>query len=109
MLRLTAFYFAFTYGICLTAQTEKHLQNLRMLTHGGDNAEAYFSFDGKHASFQSNAAKWGLKCDQIFNLDIKIAAKDSTYKPELISNGKGRTTCSFYLKDGKHILYASTF
>lgn len=91
------------------AQTEKHFKNLAMLTHGGDNAEAYFSFNGKHVSFQSNFSKWGLKCDQIFNLDINAASKDSTYKPHMISSGKGRTTCSYYLKDNKHILYASTF
>jgi len=90
------------------SQNEKHLKNLKMLTHGGDNAEAYFSFDSKYASFQSNNAKWGLKCDQIFNLDIEKAAKDSTYKPTMVSSGKGRTTCSYFLKDGKHILYAST-
>ena len=53
------------------SQDEKHLTNLKMLTHGGDNAEAYFSYDGKNASFQSNNSKWGLKCDQIFNLDIE--------------------------------------
>lgn len=98
---------AITY-ISIFSQTEKHLKNLTMLTHGGDNAEAYFSFDGKHASFQSNNTKWDLKCDQIFDLDIATAAKDSTYKPNMISTGKGRTTCSYYLKDGKHILYAST-
>jgi len=79
-----------------------------MLTHGGDNAEAYFSFDGTHACFQSNFKKWGLQCDQIFDLDIEKAAKDSTYKPNRISTGKGRTTCSYYLKNNKHILYAST-
>jgi tricorn protease-like protein len=90
------------------SQQETHLKNLTMLTHGGDNAEAYFSFDGKNACFQSNNKKWGLACDQIFNLDIGKAATDSTYRPPMISNGKGRTTCSYYLKDGKHILYAST-
>ena len=95
--------------VCFSQQEEKHLKNLKMLTHGGDNAEAYFSFDGKHASFQSNNKKWDLKCDQIFNLDIEKAEKDSTYKPSMISNGKGRTTCSFFLKDNKHVLYASTF
>lgn len=79
-----------------------------MLTHGGDNAEAYFSFNGKFASFQSNNTAWGLKCDQIFHLDISKAAIDSAYQPQLISTGKGRTTCSYFLKDGKHILYAST-
>ncbi len=79
-----------------------------MLTHGGDNAEAYFSFDGKFASFQSNNSAWGLSCDQIFNLDLKKAAKDTAYRPAMISTGKGRTTCSYFLKDNKHILYAST-
>lgn len=96
------------FSFAISAQEELHLKNLRMLTHGGDNAEAYFSFNGKFASFQSNNAAWGLKCDQIFNLDISKAAQDSLYKPQLISTGKGRTTCSYFLKDGKHILYAST-
>ncbi len=97
-----------SFSTTLFSQDEKHLKNLTMLTHGGDNAEAYFSFDGKFASFQSNNSKWGLKCDQIFNLDITKAKKDSTYKPQLLSTGKGRTTCSYFLKDNKHILYAST-
>jgi TolB protein len=90
------------------AQTEKHLRNITMLTHGGDNAEAYFSPDGKRVSFQSNNPKWNVKCDQIFDMDLKKAAKDTTYQPAMISNGKGRTTCSYYMHDGKHILFAST-
>jgi TolB protein len=93
----------------IPAQNEPHLKNIKQLTHGGDNAEAYFSFDGRFASFQSNNPKWDVQCDQIFNLDIAKSASDTTYKPAMISNGKGRTTCSYYLKDGKHILYASTF
>lgn len=96
------------FQVTLISQTEKHLKNLTMLTHGGDNAEAYFSYDGKYASFQSNNKNWGLKCDQIFNLDIEKAAKDTLYKPTQISTGQGRTTCSYFLKDNKHILYAST-
>lgn len=87
---------------------EKHLKNLKQLTYGGDNAEAYFSPNGKFASFQSNNKAWGLQCDQIFALDIEKASKDSTYKPTLVSTGKGRTTCSYYMPDGKQILYAST-
>lgn len=90
------------------AQEEKHLKNLKQLTFGGDNAEAYFSFDSKHLSFQSNNKKWGVECDQIFSLDIDKAMKDSSYLPPMISTGKGRTTCSYFLKDNKHILYAST-
>src|SRR5689334_837971 len=45
---------------------EKHLSKVRQLTFGGDNAEAYWSFDSKMVSFQSNNKKWGLGCDQIF-------------------------------------------
>ncbi len=87
---------------------EKHFKNLKQLTYGGDNAEAYFSPNGKSASFQSNNKAWGLQCDQIFALDIEKALKDTTYKPPMISTGKGRTTCSYYMPDGKQILYAST-
>jgi TolB protein len=87
---------------------EKHLRNLTQLTYGGDNAEAYFSPNGKFVSFQSNNKHWGLQCDQIFRLDIKEAAKDTAYKPKKISTGKGRTTCSYVMPNGKDILYAST-
>ena len=87
---------------------ESHLKNIKQLTFGGDNAEAYFSFDGKNLSFQSNNKEWGLQCDQIFNMDISKASNDTTYKPPLISTGKGRTTCSFFLPGDKTILYAST-
>lgn len=91
-----------------SAQSEKHLKNLTQLTFGGDNAEAYWSWDNKNLTFQSNNKKWGLECDQIFNLRIKRAAKDTAYMPPNISSGKGRTTCSFFMPDNKHILYAST-
>ncbi|HET6990880.1 MAG TPA: hypothetical protein VFJ43_06125 [Bacteroidia bacterium] len=87
---------------------EKHLKNLRQLTFGGDNAEAYFSPDGKWLTFQSNYKKWNLSCDQIFMMKIKDAT-DSTYHPQRISNGEGRTTCSYFMPDGKHILFASTY
>lgn len=86
---------------------EKHLSNLKQLTYGGDNAEAYFSPDSKHLSFQSNNPAWGLKCDQIFHYNLKKSG-DTTYKPALISTGNGRTTCAYFMPDNKHILYAST-
>ncbi|MCC6182639.1 MAG: PD40 domain-containing protein [Bacteroidia bacterium] len=95
------------FVLCLTAQ-ESHLKNLKQLTYGGDNAEAYFSPDGKMVAFQSNNKAWGLQCDQIFALDIAKAEKDTSYKPPMISTGKGRTTCSYYMPNGKDILYAST-
>lgn len=93
----------------MSAQTaeEPHLKNLKQLTFGGDNAEAYWSFDNKKLCFQSNNKKWGLSCDQIFMLDIN-AKLDTSKAPQLISTGKGRTTCSYYMPNNKHILYAST-
>jgi TolB protein len=87
---------------------EKHLKNIRQLTFGGDNAEAYWSPDGKWLTFQSNNPKWGLKCDQIFAMKVKKAANNPAYLPQAISNKKGRTTCSFFMPDGKHVLFAST-
>ncbi|HTL83470.1 MAG TPA: hypothetical protein VL651_17260 [Bacteroidia bacterium] len=86
---------------------EKHFKNLRQVTFGGNNAEAYWSPDGKSLTFQSDYAKWGNSCDQIMMMNVK-AAKDSTYQPTHISHG-GRTTCSYFMPDGKHILFASTF
>lgn len=106
-LAITAFHLLLLYDFT-NAQSEKHLRGITMLTHGGDNAEAYFSPDGKRVSFQSNYSKWNVRCDQIFDMDLKKAASDSTYKPAMVSTGKGRTTCSYYMPDGKHILYAST-
>src|SRR5579862_315773 len=64
---------------------EKHLKNVKQLTFGGENAEAYWSFNNKYLSFQGKNNKTGLMCDQIFVLDV---ASD-TKMP--ISKG-GRTT-----------------
>ena len=86
---------------------ESHLKNITQLTFGGDNAEAYFSFDGKNLIFQSNYKAWGVECDQIFNMNIAAALRD-TIKPPMISTGKGRTTCSYFMPGNKSILYAST-
>jgi Tol biopolymer transport system component len=86
---------------------ESHFENVRQLTFGGDNAEAYWSFDNQKLSFQSNFEEWGLKCDQIFYLNI--AESDlSTKKPQLISTGRGRTTCAYFMPGDSTILYAST-
>lgn len=92
----------------LSAQSEKHLKNIKQLTFGGDNAEAYFSFKGEQLTFQSNNKKWGLGCDQIFSMEIAKAAGDSSYKPALISTGKGRTTCSYFMPGDTEVLFAST-
>ena len=83
----------------LLPQESAHLSNIRQLTFGGENAEAYFSFDGKRLSYQNTG---DYPCDQIFSINV-----DGTDK-KLISTGYGRTTCAFYLPDGKAFVYAST-
>lgn len=86
---------------------EKHFKNLRQLTTGGDNAEAYFGFDNEHITFQRQNPAEGLMCDQIFYGSITKSAKEKfTYKR--VSTGKGRTTCAYLMPDHKHFLYAST-
>src|SRR5512132_1728504 len=80
--------------------TEKHLKNIKQLTFGGENAEAYFSSDGKQLIFQST--RDGRGCDQIYTMN----SDGSDVK--LISNGDGRTTCSYFCPGGKRILYSST-
>jgi WD40 repeat protein len=91
------------------SENEPHLKNLKQLTFGGDNAEAYFSNDGKKLSFQSNNPLWNLKCDQIYYMIIDEAEDNKIYQPMPVSNGEGRTTCSYYMPGDKKIIYASTF
>lgn len=86
---------------------ETHFKNIRQLTFGGDNAEAYWSYDGSHIVFQRTSPKDGIPCDQIFV--GKIPEKfDEPFTYKMVSTGKGRTTCPFFTKDGKHVIYAST-
>jgi Tol biopolymer transport system component len=80
---------------------EKHLTNIRQLTFGGENAEAYLSPDEKHISFQARSLYEG-SCDQIFTMTLD--GKDV----KRISTGHGKTTCSYYLPSGDKVLYAST-
>ena len=79
---------------------ESHLRNIRQLTFGGENAEAYFSFDGQKVIFQSTRDSY--KCDQILTMN-----RDGS-NARLVSTGKGRTTCGYFTPDGKRIIYAST-
>ena len=81
-------------------QAERHLRNIKQLTRGGENAEAYFSPDGTHLIFQST--RDGYPCDQIYTIKI-----DGTDLHE-VSTGKGRTTCGYFYPGGKQILFAST-
>ena len=86
---------------------EKHLKNITQLTFGGDNAEAYFSFDDTKLVFQSNYEKWGLDCDQIFYTEIKNSNMKNEM-PKIISTGLGRTTCAYFMPGDTTIIYAST-
>ncbi len=79
---------------------EVHLKNIRMITEEGENAEAYLSFDESKLSFQATFGD--LKCDQIFTMDI-----DGTDK-KMVSSGKGRTTCAYFLPGNQRIVYSST-
>lgn len=79
---------------------EKHLKNLKMLTNGGENAEAYLSFNENKIIFQST--RDGLNCDQIFVMNI-----DGT-EQKMVSTGLGRTTCAYFLPGDTLLLYAST-
>jgi TolB protein len=79
---------------------ERHLSNIRQLTFGGENAEAYWSFDGRQIVFQSTRPPW--KADQI----LLMNADGSDVR--LVSTGKGRTTCAFFLPGDQRILFAST-
>jgi TolB protein len=79
---------------------EKHLRNIRQLSNGGENAEAYFSADGKKLIFQST--RDGRACDQIYTMNIDGS------DVRMVSTGKGRTTCSYFFPNGKRITYSST-
>ncbi len=85
----------------LTLPTETHLTNVKQLTNGGENAEAYFSVDGTKLSFQ-NTGRDGYKCDRIFTMNIDGS------DVKLVSTGEGRTTCSHFTPDGRSVVYAST-
>lgn len=84
----------------LILEGESHFVNIRQLTFGGQNAEAYFSYDGTELIFQST--RDSLECDAIFRMN----ADGSNVR--MVSSGKGATTCSFIAPDGQSIIYAST-
>ncbi len=86
---------------------EVNFKSIRQVTFGGDNAEAYWSFDDKQLVFQSNNEKWGVGCDQMFLMDADETFTDSI-APPMLSTGLGRTTCAYFMPDNQHILYAST-
>lgn len=96
-------------------QAERHLKNIRQLTMGRQNAEAYFSFSGDKLIFQSTN-KWakdtdaatvtpadaGLGCYQMYVLDL------SSDTVRLVSTGTGATTCGYFFPGDRRVLYSST-
>lgn len=81
---------------------EVHLANLRQLTFGGENAEAYWSWDGTQLIFQSTRPPFA--CDQIYRMPVDLGSAEATR----VSTGKGRTTCSYFFPGNRRILYSST-
>jgi Tol biopolymer transport system component len=90
------------FGLCSMSwgQESKHLANPTQITHGGENAEAYWAPDGKRLIFQSTRDGHGCDQEYIMNADGSDV--------HMVSNGQGVTTCGYFLADGKHIIYAST-
>src|SRR5579871_4215805 len=89
----------------LTVPGEKHLANVRQLTFGGTNAEAYFSADDKSLIFMHSGA--GVPCDQMYTMPVDTA-DGKPVTPALVSTGKGRTTCGYFFPKGDRILFSST-
>jgi Tol biopolymer transport system component/Zn-dependent M28 family amino/carboxypeptidase len=80
---------------------EVHLADLRQLSRGGENAEAYWSPDSRELIFQSTRPPFA--CDQIFRIPA-----DGSAPATLVSTGKGRTTCSYFMAGGQRVLFSST-
>jgi TolB protein len=81
---------------------ERHLRNLRQLTFGGNNAEAYFSPSGDRLIFQRQE-NTETGCDQQYVMRLDGGGL------RRVSNGLGRTTCGYFYDRGRRILYSSTF
>ena len=79
---------------------ETRLKNIRQLTFGGQNAEAYWSFDEKRLVFQTT--RGAITADQIYVMDRD--GKNS----RMVSTGLGRTTCAYFLPGDERVLFAST-
>jgi TolB protein len=97
---------------------EIHLRDIRQVTFGGQNAEAYFSADDKQLIFQHQGQFYApelgenVPCDQIYTMPAPDPDSPSSKTPQpakRASNGEGRTTCSYFFPGGNHILYSSTY
>lgn len=79
---------------------ENHLVGIKQLTFGGQNAEAYWSADGKWIVYQTRQPEY--PDEQIY-----VMTAEGRHK-QLVSSGKGRCTCSYFSPDGKWIYFSST-
>ena len=79
---------------------ERHLTDIRQLTFGGENAEAYFSADGRRLTFQST--RDGRSCDQQYVMNVDGSGL------RRVSNGTGKTTCGYFFANDRRLFYAST-
>ena len=107
---------ASTHRTAIPSSAERHLTNIRQLTFGRQNAEAYFSFDGTKLIFQSTnnwmkdsfaatlkPADQGLGCYQMYVMDLESEVV------RLVSTGAGATTCGYFFPGDRRVLYSSTF
>ncbi len=102
----------------LAPNEEKHLRNLRQLTFGGQNAEAYFSADDKWLIFQHSGD--GVACDQMYVMPVDpvkafavsplnpLEAEGLAPQARRVSTGPGRTTCGYIFPSDEKLLFAST-
>ena len=79
---------------------ETHFANLRQLTFGGQNAEAYWSADGNWLTFQGSHDS--MPCDQQW-----VMKKDGSHLRR-ISTGGGKTTCGYFYDHDRRVFFAST-
>lgn len=79
---------------------ERHLRNIRQLTAGGENAEAYFSADGRRLVFQST--RDGRTCDQEYVMNVDGSGL------RRVSTGTGKTTCGFFYANDERVLFGSS-
>lgn len=79
---------------------ETHLRNVRQLTFGGQNAEAYWNYDGSKIVYQTRQPEY--PDEQIFTMNPDGSEK------KMISTGLGRCTCAYFTPDGKYIYFSST-
>ena len=98
----TALYAQTSIARTADAGEERHLSNIKQLTNGGTNAEAYFSRDGQWITFQGTPEKNGHACD------LQYVMKTDGTALKRVSPLAGKTTCGWFLNDGKRLFFGSS-